>query len=111
MHVPWPEKDAPWVELGYDEERWEKPVTKKGWDTRKTGSYVDWVKLLKCPRCDHDMSVTVGPGALRDAALRSDDHVGEVVAGCNCAEAHRGRPDTKPRGCGYAAWIPQPKEA
>ena len=108
MQVPWPEKDAPWVENGY-EERWEQPVALKTWDRREIGSYVDWQKLLKCPRCNHDMSVTVGPGAVRDAARRGGDHAGEVVAGCNCADPHPGRPETKPRGCGYMAWIPEPE--
>jgi hypothetical protein len=109
MAEVWPAPNGPWVDHGY-EDRWQKPVADEAWERRPSGTYVDWVKVLSCPRCTHIMSVTVGPGAYRDAAEASGDHVGEVVAGCNCDKAHAGRPEKRPRGCGYMAWIPMPPE-
>jgi hypothetical protein len=105
----WPDSAAAWVGRGY-EERWETQVMQWPWTERSVGSgYTDWTKILACPRCGHQMSVTVGPAAYRDAAsATSGARAGEVAVSCNCSEAHAGRPDKKPRGCGYGAWIPGP---
>lgn len=105
MAVYWPDPNAPWVGRGY-EERWRTDVANADWVKRAAGGYVDWVKFLPCPRCGHNMSVTVGPGAYRDAKPGSP--ADQVVASCDCAEAHQGRPEKRPGGCGYMAHIPRP---
>jgi hypothetical protein len=105
---PWPDPAAPWESNGSDE-RWRRPVADAGWTRRDVDGYVDWVKVLPCPRCGQTMSVTVGPGAYR--AATDDAHAGEVVASCNCTGKHDGRPEKRPRGCGYRGWIPLPPEA
>lgn len=103
----WPDGQAPWVGNGYDA-WWEDTVTKSNWTSRTVGSgYVDWYKLLPCPRCSHQMSVLVAPGAYRDAT-GAVGRSGMVTASCNCAEKHAGRPDTRPGGCGFGAWVPGP---
>jgi hypothetical protein len=105
--VPWPETDAPWAGNGY-ELRWETAVAAAPWSKRVLGSgYTDWYKYLGCPRCGHQMSVLVGPGAYRDAPGAAA-HAGQVPATCNCPDDHKGRPDKRPSGCGYGAWIPGP---
>jgi hypothetical protein len=104
--VNWPDAKAPWVGRGY-EDRWRDPVAAAKWERRASGTYVDWVKVLPCPRCGHTMSVTVAPGAFRDA--RPAGGAGdEVLAGCDCESPHEGRPETRPNGCGYMAMIPRP---
>jgi hypothetical protein len=107
MAVVWPDGAVPWVGRGY-EERWQTAVAAEKWTKRETGTYVDWVKVLGCPRCGHNMSVTVAPGAYRGGNRRGGA-AAEVVAGCNCEMAHEGRPETRPRGCGYMAYIPRPE--
>jgi hypothetical protein len=106
----WPLDAAPWVGNGW-EARWEAAVMEVPWSQRTLGSgYSDWYKYLPCPRCAHQMSVLVGPGAYRDA-VGAADHAGRVTASCNCSEAHVGRPERRPGGCGYGAWIPGPAAA
>ena len=108
VEVPWPLSNAPWVGNGY-EARWEQAVSIPEWVKRELGSgYTDWHKVLPCPRCAHQMSVLVAPGAYRDAT-GSLGQAGKVIATCNCAESHDGRPPAKPLGCGFGAWIPGPK--
>lgn len=106
MVVNWPDPNAPWVGRGY-EERWQAAVAAVDWERRASGSYVDWVKVLDCPRCGHSMSVTVAPGAFRGVRPGGDPQ-DQVIAGCDCESAHEGRPETRPNGCGYMAWIPRP---
>lgn len=103
----WPLVSAPWIGNGY-EARWETAVSDAPWAKRVLGSgYTDWYKFLPCPRCAHQMSVLVGPGAYRDAP-GAVGRAGRVTASCNCAEVHAGRPEKRPGGCGYGAWIPGP---
>jgi hypothetical protein len=101
----WPDPAAPFAGGGW-EERWETPVAAAPWLSRTIREYTDWYKRLDCPRCGHPMTVLVAPGAYRD--LTPVNHAGEVSAPCNCEAEHAGRPTTKPRGCGYGAWIPGP---
>lgn len=108
MAENWPDPKAPWVSRGY-EERWQTAVADADWIKRGTGNYVDWIKFLKCPRCDHNMSVSVGPSAYKDAKPGSDP-LGSVIASCDCEGDHAGRPEKRPYGCGYMAWIPLPED-
>jgi hypothetical protein len=54
------------------------------------------------------MTVTVGPGALRD--IKPVDG-GRTLAACDCYSPHAGRPEKRPGGCGYMANIPEPADA
>jgi hypothetical protein len=104
-HQGWPDPKAPWERGSHAD--WATPVTDENWVRRVNGDYIDWIKVLECPRCGHQMSLTVGPGALRDARA-AGEHAGQVAAFCNCEPKHEGRPEKRPRGCGYNAWIPGP---
>jgi hypothetical protein len=105
--INWPDPKAPWVGRGY-EERWQVAVAAVAWERRGSGGYVDWVKSLPCPRCGHIMSVIVSPSAYRGAG-GGKDPLDSVIATCDCEADHQGRPEKRPRGCGYMAWIPLPE--
>jgi len=107
----WGVPGVPWV-AAY-ESRWESGVESANWNRRDLGSgYTDWYKLLPCPRCTHQMSILVAPGAYRDSG-GNGGRAGMVAASCNCPDQHEGRPQTRPSGCGYSAWIngPAPERA
>jgi hypothetical protein len=58
-----------------------------------------------CPRCGHDVAIFVrthlerGPILYYDEVARSPASEPQVIR-CNCVEAHNGRPEDEPRGCG-----------
>ena len=107
-HPGWPDPKVSWERGSHPD--WRADVAAVPWQKRDDQGYVDWVKILGCPRCGHEMSLTVGPGALRDATTPGGG-VGEVAAFCNCESGHEDRPEKRPLGCGYNGWVPAPEAA
>lgn len=81
---------------------WAETVDAWGWQWRQESE--DFIKSNKCPRCDHLMSVVVGPSVLDEAIAESG-----IVVWCNCQAKHDqplGRV-----GCGQQARVSEPPEA
>lgn len=81
---------------------WAAAVDHEPWEEWKSDSdhpvLLGWRKRLRCPICEHKISVYQEIVQYVDTPEISD---AGVVAQCNCGCAHDGRPDSESiKGCG-----------
>lgn len=88
-------------------EEWTRVIEAWPWLKRSPG---EWSKSGSCPRCDHGMSVLIRGSVILGAEGITDEPMQPVLAGCNCAGSHPGRPEGIERGCGHSGLIGPPED-